>query len=107
MFYKESGVTMSFFVQEAAKSGQSVIHILRDDTDTFVLLGYWVNQADLQCKLQLERWDGSVIDTNATFADLGQKYLQLLGMHALSACNTTSYPYGKGEHSCSVVECLI
>ena len=37
---------------EAAKPGQFVICILRDDTDVFVLLAYWVNQANLQCKLR-------------------------------------------------------
>ncbi len=30
---------------------------------------------------------------------LGFKCLQLLGMHALSRCDTTSYPYGKGKIS--------
>ena len=34
---------------------------------------------------------------DATRADLGKKCLQLLGMHALSGCDTTSYPYGKGN----------
>ena len=80
---------------EAAKSGQSVIRMLRDDTD-FVFVD-WVNLADLQCKVQIERWDGSEPVINATFADLGQKCLQLLGMHALSGCDTTSYPYNKGK----------
>ena len=47
----------------------------------------------------MEHCDGSVIDINGTFADLGQKCLQLLSMHALSGCDTTSYPYGKGRVS--------
>ena len=45
----------------------------------------------------MERWDGSLFDINAICADLGQKCLQLLCMHALSGCDTTSYPYGKGN----------
>ena len=45
------------FLLEAAKSGQNVICILSDDTDVFVLLAYWVNRADLQCKVQIERWE--------------------------------------------------
>ena len=45
----------------------------------------------------MERWDGSVFDINAICTDLGQKCLQLLSMHALSDCDTTSYPYGKGN----------
>ena len=32
-----------FLLLKAAKSGQNVICILRDDTDAFVLLAYWVN----------------------------------------------------------------
>lgn len=47
----------------------------------------------------MERWDGSVLDVNATCAELGAKCLQLLGMHALSGCDATSYPYGKGKIS--------
>ena len=85
------------FLLEANKSSQNVICILRDDTDVFVLLAYWVNRADLQCKVEMERCDGSVLDINAICADHGQKYLQLLRMHALSGCDTTSYPDGKGN----------
>jgi len=40
-----------------------------------------------------------VLDINATCADLGEKCLQLLGVHALSGCDTVSYPYGKGKIS--------
>ena len=47
----------------------------------------------------MERWDGTVFDINATCADLGPKCLELLGMHALSGCDTVSYPYGKGKIS--------
>ena len=61
----------------------------------FVLLAYLVNLTDLQCKVQMEHWDGSVLYINAICADPGQKCLQLLCMHALSSCDTTSYPYGK------------
>ena len=90
---------MISFVLEAAKSGQSVIRVLSDDTDVFVRLVYWVNLADLHCKVQvqMERWDGSVLDINAACATLGQKCEQLPAMHALTGCDTTSYPYGKGK----------
>ena len=64
-----------FFFYEAAKSGQNVICILRDDAAVFVLLAYEANRADLRCKVQMERWDGSVLDINAICADLGQKHL--------------------------------
>jgi len=45
----------------------------------------------------LERWTGTVLDTNATCADLGSQCLQLLVMHDLSQCYTTSYLYRKGK----------
>ena len=43
-----------YFLLEAAKSGQNVICLLRDDTDVFVLLAYCVNRTDLQWKVQME-----------------------------------------------------
>ena len=49
--------------------------MLSDDTDVFVLLLNWVNRADMLCKIQMERWDGSVLDSNATCPDFGQKCL--------------------------------
>ena len=39
----------------------------------------------------------TVLGINATCANLGPKCLQLLGMHALTGCHTTSYPFGKGK----------
>lgn len=95
--HDEADVTMVSYVLEAANCRKGVIRILSDDTDVFILLVYWVYRAELQCKVQMERWDGTVLDVNATCADLGPKCLQLLGMHALSGCDTTSYPYGKGK----------
>ena len=86
---------MVSYVLKAAENGKRVIHVLSDDTDMFVLLVYWVYRADLEllCKLQMERWERTVLYINATCVDLGPKCLQLLGMHALSGCDTTSYPY--------------
>ena len=95
--HDEADITMVSFVLEAAKSGQSLIHVLSDNTDVFVLLVYWVNWANVQRKIQMEHWGGSVLDINATCADLGQKCLQLPGMHAFSGCDTNSYPIGKGK----------
>ena len=67
------------------------------DAYVFVLLVYWVNRADMQRKVQIERRDGSVLDTNATCPYFGQKCLQLPCMLTLSNCDTTSYPFGKGN----------
>ena len=40
-------------------------------------------------QVQMEWWDGTVLNINATCANLG--------MHALIGSDTTSYPYGKGK----------
>ena len=61
----------------------------------FKILLYWVNRADMQCKVHLERSDGLVLVTNAICPDFGQKCLQLLVMLTLTNCDTTSYPYDK------------
>lgn len=70
---------------------------LSDDTDTFVLLVRCVYWADIQLKVQMECWDGIPLDVGATCADLGLKCLLILGMHALSGFDTSSYPGGKGN----------
>ena len=58
---------------------------------------YWVNRADMQCKVHMELRDGSVLDTNANCLEFDQKCVQLPGMLTLSHCDTTFYPYGKGN----------
>ncbi len=83
--HDEADVTMVSYVIQAANYGKNVIRVLSDDTDVFVLLMvYWVYKAALQCKVQMERCNGTVLDINATCTELGPKSLQLLGMHALS-----------------------
>ena len=74
-----------------------MIQVVSDDTDVFILLVHWIYKASILSKVQIEWWDGMILDMNATCANLGPKCLQLLGMHALSGCDTTSYPYGKGK----------
>ena len=39
------------------------------------------------------------MNKHATVVELGDKCGQLPGMHALSGCDTVSYPYGKGKKS--------
>ena len=40
-----------------------------------------------------------MLDIRATVDKLGDKCGQLPGMHALTGCDTVSYPYGKGNDS--------
>ena len=84
---------------QAAGSGKSVIRILTDDTDVFHLLVHWVWKMQLHSAVQMERWNGVVIDINATCLLLGSKCPQLPGMHAISGCDTVSYPFNKGKIS--------
>ena len=51
-------------------------------------------------KIQMKKWSGDVLDINETVQRLGpKKCSQLLGIHALSGCDTVSYPFGKGKKS--------
>ena len=48
----------------------------------------------------MEKWDGVVLDINATCSNLGDTLCsQLLGTHAITGCDTVSYPFGKGKAS--------
>ena len=47
----------------------------------------------------MEKWDGTVLNINETYNNLGEKSLQILGMHALSGCDTTFYSCDKGKGS--------
>ncbi|CAL8233986.1 unnamed protein product [Boreogadus saida] len=49
--------------------------------------------------VQMEKWNGTSLDINATIRGLGDRCQGLLGMHALSGCDTASYPCGKGKTS--------
>ena len=50
--------------------------------------------------MQIEKWDGVVLDINATCANLGDTVCsQLLGAHAQSCCDIVSYSYRKGKAS--------
>ena len=97
--HDEADMTMISFVLEAAKHGKDAICVLSDSKDVFVLLMYWVYRAELQCKIQIEWWDGTVLDINATCYDLALQTLQLLCMYALSGCDTTSSSYGNNKIS--------
>ncbi|KAH3748405.1 hypothetical protein DPMN_182850 [Dreissena polymorpha] len=86
--HDEADVTIVSYMFACAKSNQGVVRVLSDDTDIFILLVYWVYRANVQCRVQMKGLD---------MLKLNPKCMRLLGMHALSACDTTSYPYGKGK----------
>ena len=97
--HDEADISLISYMLKAAAAGADIVRILSDDTDVFVLLVYWCKKADVSCAVQMERWNGSVLDINATVTALGDKCRGLLGMHALSRCDTVSYPNGRGKVS--------
>ena len=97
--HEEADVNLIFFMLQSQQNGASVIRILSDDTDVFILLVYWVWKKNVQSQIQMERWDGSILNINSTVQFLGQKCEGLLAMHALSGCDSTSYPFKKGKIS--------
>ena len=79
----------------AAADGAQTICILSGDTDVFVLLAYWTSRIRVAANILMEKWNGDVLDVSKTIAHLGsRKCSQLLGLHALSGCDTVSYPFG-------------
>ena len=52
-----------------------------------------------KCQMKMKRWDGAVLNINQTYTKLGFECLQLLGMHTLTGCGTTSFPFNKGKES--------
>ena len=97
--HDKTGVTMIAYLLQGAESGTSVIRILTDDTDIFVLVLYWVWKMHLHSTVQMERWQRGGDIINATCVLLGSKCLQFPGMHAISGCDTVSCPFDKGKIS--------
>ena len=98
----EPDVTIISYLFQAADDGRQVVRIITDDSDISVLLVFWTWRYGSQDKLvvQMEKWNGVVLDINATCASLGQALCsQLLGAHALSGCDTVLFPFGKGQIS--------
>ena len=97
--HEKADVTIISYVLHVVGEGKNVVRVLCDDTDVFVLIVFWLWRNQLVYQMQMERWDGTVLDINQTCTKLGSKCPQLLGMHALTGCDTTSFPFNKGKVS--------
>ena len=99
--HDEADITIISYKLLAADDGRHVVRVLSDDTDIFVLLVYWTWRCDLHDRLavQMEKWDGVVLDVNATRAHLGSTVCSQLFGHAITGCDTVPYPFGKGNAS--------
>ena len=98
--HDEADVTLCSYMLKAVAEGAQTIRVLSDDTDVFVLLVYWTSRMRVVAKIQMEKWNGDVLDINETVQRLGpRKCSQLLGIHALSGCDIVSYTFGKRKKS--------
>lgn len=72
--HNEAEVSISYLLK-AASGGARIIRQSCDDSDVFVLAVYLVYKVDLlkKCWLQMEKWDGTVLDISATVVKLGAK----------------------------------
>ena len=93
--HEEADVLMVSFMIDAVRDGKKVIRILSGDTDVFVILIFWVRKLSIKALVQMRKWDGTVLNINDIVAALGDRSLQLLGMHAVTGCDTVSYPSNK------------
>ena len=92
--HDEADVTLCSYMLKAVAEGAQTIRILSDDTDVFVLLVYWTSRMPFVAKIQIEKWNGDVLDINETVQRLGpRKCGQLFGIHALSGCDRVSYTF--------------
>ena len=54
------------YILDAAASSGETIRIVCDDTDVFVLLVYWTWRKAIRKNIQMEKWDGTVLDIRST-----------------------------------------
>ena len=53
--------TTFFYLIDVANCGKSMSHVLSEDTDMFGLLVWWVYWEEVECKVQNERWDMTML----------------------------------------------
>ena len=96
--HEEADVKLISYLLEMLP-GRKHIQVLADDTDIFVLLVYFVWLYKPEAQVSMRKYNGKVIDINATVSKLGDKSGDLMAIHALSGCDSVSFPYGKGKIS--------
>ena len=74
--HEETDVTLCSYMLKAVAAGAQTIRILSDDTDVFVLLEYWTSRMRVVAKIQMEKWNGDILDINETVQWLGPQKVQ-------------------------------
>jgi hypothetical protein len=75
------------------------IKIIADDTDVFILLLYYYRLHDISCKvvMQASSSNRAMIDIGATTSKHKDIIPNILGLHALTGCDTVACMYGIGK----------
>lgn len=68
--HEEADITLISYMLHVSEAGAQIIWILSDDTDVFVLLVFWVWKANVKSTVQMEKWNGTILDINATVREL-------------------------------------
>ena len=98
--HDEADVTLCSYMLKSVGEGSQTIHILSGDTDVFIILVYWTTSMLVVTKIQMEQWNGDVLDINETVQQLSpRKCSKLLSIHTVSGCDTVSYPSEQGKKS--------
>ena len=98
--HEEADVTIIsylFFLLQCSESDLNHIQIKSDDTDIFLLLLYYFHNQTPNIQISMKKFDGCVIDINKTAEKWERMCPNLLAIHALTGCDSTSYPYNKGK----------
>ena len=90
---------VSYALMMSREHGCRQIQIVSDDTDVFVLLVHFYWKLRPLAAITMKRFNGKTIDVNATAMTLGDKCVQRLPMHAITGCDSVSYPFGKDKVS--------
>ena len=61
MEYFGNEFTTIFYHTDAANSSKIMIRVLSEDTYVLVLLLLWVCREEIECKMQMERWDTTML----------------------------------------------
>ena len=98
-YHEEADVNIVQRVIYLATKGHSLLQVLCDDTDVFVLLLHFYNVKNLKCSLVMESTvtGRSTIDIKQTVEKHHNVVGHILAAHALSGCDTVSQPFGIGK----------
>ena len=96
--HEEADVIMIQQVFHAAEHGGSLIKVVCDDTDVFMLLANFVEKHTLEATVLMEeKHDRKIININETIIQHRSIIPSLLPMHSLSGCDTVPKHFNIGK----------